>query len=372
MKFSDIPGHEEAKQRLREMAESGHVPHALLIEGPEGSGKFALARAFAQYLHCTDRRNGDSCGHCPSCVKHDSFSHLDVIYSFPVVKLKGKPTVSNDCLELFKDFISKYPFMNFRQWLTSLDNINAQPQIYVEEGNEIIRRVSFMTRSAARKTVLMWLPERLHPDAANKLLKMIEEPFDDTIFIMTSNNPRQILPTIYSRTQRIELKRYTDLELTTLLIDRGIDAATAADLAKVAEGSVSKALDLHEDASERATQFELFKTVMRCAYGRKVAELRKWSQDVAALGRERSMQFIDYCSRLVRESLMMHLNEDRLLTIDTAERQFLSRFFPYINERNVIDFIKLLDDARRDIAANGNAKMIFFDMAVRIIILIRR
>lgn len=372
MKFADIPGHEDAKRRLREMADTGHVPHALLIEGPEGSGKFALARAFAQYLHCTDRRDGDSCGRCRSCIQHEAFSHLDVIYSFPVVKLKGKPTISNDCLDLFRDFLRESPFMDFRLWLTALDNINAQPQIYVEEGNEILRRVSFMTRSAGRKTVLMWLPERLHPDAANKLLKMVEEPFEDTVFVMTSDNPRQILPTIYSRTQRIELKRYSDAELTALLAARGISSGEAADLARVAEGNVNKALELHSGAEEHTMHLELFKSLMRSAYGRKVAELRKWSQDVAALGRERSMEFLDYCSRLVRESLMMHLAEPRLLTLDSAERQFLSRFFPYINERNVIDFTVLLDNARRDIAANGNAKMVFFDMAVRIIILIRR
>lgn len=371
MKFADIPLHEEAKARLRLMVDTGRIPHALLIEGPSGTGKFMLARAFAQYIHCTDRRNGDSCGVCPSCRQHQEFNHIDTVFSFPVVK-KGKGALSDDYIEDFREFMTESPYMDFEQWLVKLDNINAQPQIYVEEGNELLRRLTYMTRSARFKVVLMWLPERLKEETANKLLKLVEEPFADTIFVMVSNNASLILPTIYSRTQRLQVLRFTDEELRRVLVERGMSPADAASVAPLAEGSVNTAYHLAGESELRKKHFDMFTGLMRKAYARKVRELRQWSVDAAALGREGAMRFIDYAARLVRESFIMHLRNDKLLTLTPEERAFATRFHPFINEKNVEDMIRLLDNARRDIAANGNAKLVFFDVAVRIIILLRR
>ena len=374
MKFADVPGHDDVKRRLREMADSGHIPHALLLEGPAGTGKFMLARAFAQYVHCTNRTpEGDSCGVCPSCRQHETFNHIDTVFSFPVIKRKsGGATLSDDYIEEFREFMSKYPFMDFEQWLLALDNINAQPMMYVEEGAELVRRLTYMARRSDFKIVLMWLPERLKEETANKLLKLIEEPFGDTIFVMVSDMPRAILPTIYSRTQRVEVRRYEVAELTAILRGMGCDERLAYDLARVSEGNVNTALRLSELSEERAQQFTLFATLMRMAYQRKVLELRKWSEEVAKLGRETSMQFIDYSTRLIRESFLTHLHMPELLTLDSRETEFVARFCPFINEKNVEDLSRLFDDARRDIAANGNAKIVFFDLAVRVIMLIRR
>lgn len=373
MRFADIPGHEEVKARLREMADRGRIPHALMLEGPAGAGKFALARAFAQYIHCTERTpDGDSCGHCASCRQHESFNHIDTLYSFPVVKRSGRPALSDDYIADFRDFITASPFMDFDKWLVALDNINAQPQIYVEEGNELLRRLTYMARRSKYKVVLLWLPERLKEETANKLLKLVEEPFGDTIFLMVSNNSRRVLGTIYSRTQRIAVRRYSDEELAGILEDRGIDPQTAWDAASIAEGNVNEALKLAEVSAERLKFFDLFVALMRKAYARKVGELRGWSQDVAAMGREPAMQFIDYCTRLIRESFLMHMADDRLLTLNPTERAFTVKFFPFINGKNVVDMLALFDDARRDITGNANAKIVFFDLAVRVIILIRR
>ena len=373
MRFADIPGHDDVKQRLREMADGDRIPHALLLEGPAGCGKFALARAFARYIHCTNRTpDGDSCGVCPACMQHSSFNHIDTLYSFPVVKKGGKPALSDDYIDVFKEFMGKYPYMDFDQWLLALDNINAQPQIYVEEGNELLRRLTYMARQSKFKVVLLWLPERLKEETANKLLKLVEEPYADTIFVMVSNNSRRMLGTIYSRTQRIAVKRYDDAELADLLEGMGYEPDVAADIAAIAEGNVNEALKLADVSKERLKYFDLFVELMRKAYSRKVSDLREWSQNVAALGREPAMQFIDYSTRLIRESFLMHLGDDRLLTLNPSERAFTVKFFPFINEKNVIDMLELFNLARRDIAANGNAKIVFFDLAVRVIILIRR
>ena len=371
MKFADIPGHEDVKQRLRDIADSGRLPHAILLEGPAGSGKFALARAFAQYIHCTSRHDGDSCGVCPSCMQHQTFNHIDTTFSFPVVKKSGKPAISDDYIEQFRSFIEQYPYMDFDQWRGALDNINAQPQIYVEEGNELIRRLSYMTRRSKYKVVLLWLPERFKEETANKMLKLVEEPFADTVFVMVSNNSRAILPTIYSRTQRITVKRYDEAELAQILEAHGIDADVAADTARIAD-NVNDALKLACVSKERLKYFDLFVSLMRKAYARKVAELRTWSKEVSDMGREPEMQFIDYCTRLIRESFLMHLSDPRLLTLNAAEHNFTIKFFPFINEKNVVDMIALFDDARRDIGGNANGRIVLFDLAVRIIMLIRR
>lgn len=373
MRFADIHGHAEVKEHLRHLADEGHIPHAILLEGPAGSGKFALARAFAQYIHCTNRTpDGDSCGHCPACLQHESFNHIDTFFSFPVVKKGGKPTISDDYLPEFRDFMSAHPYMDFDHWVEALDNINAQPQIYVEEGNELLRRLNYMARQSAFKVVLMWLPERLKEETANKLLKLVEEPFADTIFIMVSNNPRRILPTIYSRTQRVGVKRYADSEIEAILTAGGIPAETASDVSRIAQGNVNEALSLAGMSKDRLKFLDSFATLMRMAYQRKVAELRKWSNDMAASGREPAMQFLDYSARLLRENLMLHTGVEDLITLNAAERNFCSRFHPFVNERNVLGLFSVLNDARRDIGVNGNAKIIFFDLAIKVIMLLRK
>ena len=374
MRFADIPGHEAEKDRLRRMADEDRIPNALLLEGPEGAGKLALARAFAQYIHCDNRSNGDSCGHCPSCRRHESFNSLETFYSFPVVKRKSaKETVSDDWLEEFKTFMTEDEYSSFENWLVKMDNINAQPQIFVEESKDIIRKLAFKARTDKYKLVIMWLPERLKEEAANRLLKIIEEPFADTRFILVSNNSRLILPTIFSRTQRLRIPAFDDGTVERILVSKGIDADTAAQAARIAEGNVGRAFRLAALDEERRNFLSLFAQLMRFAFARKVAELRVWAtKDVPELGRETEMRFIDYCSRLIRESFLMHLREDRILTMTSDERAFVERFFPFINEKNVIEIINQFDRARRDIAANGNAKIVLFDLSVRIIMLIRR
>ncbi len=375
MKFRDIPGHEDVKARLRGLVDSRHIPHALLLEGPEGTGKYALARAYVQYLHCERRTpDGDSCGECPSCVQHESFNHIDTFYSFPVAKRNGgKATVSDDYLKEFEQFMTEYPFMDFERWTEALDNPSAQPQIFVDEGAELMRKLNFKARSTDYKAVLLWLPERLKTETANKLLKLIEEPHADTIFVLTSDKPSEILPTIYSRTQRIGVRRYPDSEVEAFLTARGIDRPTAVEHARLAEGSLNAALRLCASTDDKTPMLDLFADLMRKGFKRDLPGLRKWASDMAAKGREPQLQFVDYCSRLFRENLMFHTGAgEALTTLTPAEAGFSSRFHPFVNERNVIGLTDAMTDARRDIAANGNAKIIFFDLAIKVVMLIRK
>ena len=374
MRFRDIPGHEDVKERLRAMADERRVPHALLLEGPVGSAKFMLIRALAQYIHCENHTpDGDSCGKCPSCLQHQTFNHIDTIYSFPVIKKAGKSTISNDCFGDFKNFITDSPYMDIEKWIALLGNINSQPVIYVEEGAELIRRLNFTARQSLFKIVLLWLPERLKEETANKLLKLIEEPHPDTIFLMSSDNSRAILPTIYSRVQRIAVSRYSDDEIKHFLTaSYPVSETDAETLARLSSGNVIEALSLVDISRMRRLFLDYFIELMRKAYQRKIGLLRQWSNDVAALGREQIIKFLDYASRLIRENFILNLHVDQLNYLTEDERKFSVNFARFINERNVLKMFDVLNKAREDIAGNANPKIVLFDLAVKTILLIKQ
>jgi DNA polymerase-3 subunit delta' len=373
MRFADIPAHENVKQLLREMVDNNRLPHALLLEGPAGVGKFALARALAQYIHCENRHDGDSCGVCPSCKQHQEFNQLDTVYSFPILKSESASAISDDLFADFKSYLGENRYMNFDKWLAALNNPNGQPVIYSAESAAIARKFALTSYSTRYKILLMWLPERMQPECANKMLKMIEEPLSDSIMIFTSNNSQEILPTIYSRMQRVKVRRVDDVEIEDFLVkQKGVPADEAAALAPMAEGSFGVAEELITSSKTQNQYFELFVTLMRHAYQRKVGLLRKWSVDAAGLGREGAMRFLDYCERMMRENFISNLHVASLVNLNPQERSFSSRFSPFINERNVERLLEEFGAARVDIAANGNAKIIFFDLAVKVILLLKQ
>lgn len=373
MKFSDIISHESAKNRLRGFVDSGRIPHAILLEGQQGIGKFALARAFAQYVHCENRINGDSCGCCPSCIQHQSFNHIDTHFVFPIIKKgSGKSAVSDDYIEEWREFLSQNPYMDFDKWLILLDNINAQPHIFVDESIDLIRKLNYTAHKAKYKIVLLWLPERMKLECANKLLKLIEEPFSDTLFVMVSNDSKQILPTIYSRTQRVELLRLGDDSIANYLVEKfASDPTTALSIAHLAEGNINKAEKEFAVSKEKSQFFEMFVELMRLAYQRKINDLKRWSNDAASLGREPAIQFLNYCQRLIRENFIYNLNVNELNYMNKSEAQFSVNFARFITERNVQKLIEVLNKAQIDISGNANSKIVFFDLAIKVILLLK-
>lgn len=371
MKFSDIPGHKNVKARLRDMADSGRLPHALMLIAPTGSGEMMLARAFAQYLHCTGRRSGDvdSCGVCPSCRQHQSLNHVDLHFSYPVLK-KGTVTVSDDWLPEWREFLNDDPWMDLRRWASLLGKPDGQPVIYADEADSLRRKLSMSARASNLNIALMWLPEKMHPATANGLLKLIEEPEAGTLFLLVTNSAADVLPTIYSRCRRIELRRLSDADIVNA-IGPGIDHNDALAAAHIAEGNFIAARDyLGSDEAKR--NLDLFVRLMRLAYQRKVGDLKAWSEEVAGLGRLSICRFMEYCQRMVRENFILNLHVPELNYLTGSEQQFSARFCPFINERNVEQLIAEFNEAETDIRGNGSAKMVLFDLAIKVIILLKK
>ncbi|MBD5258970.1 MAG: DNA polymerase III subunit delta [Barnesiella sp.] len=374
MKFSDIPAHDEVKRQLVAMVDNNRMPHALLLEGKSGIGKMMLARALAQYIHCTDRHDGDSCGVCPACLQHQSFNHIDTHYAYPVIKLKNRTgaAISDDWAEQWRQFLTDSPYMDMNTWVELLGNANAQPQIFVDESTALLHKLNFTSHAARFKVVLMWLPERMNEACANKLLKLLEEPHDDTLFILVSNEPAHILPTIYSRLQRVEVKRLDDATVAAYLEERyGVDPDAADGISHLAEGSILEALSRFSASDESKQFLDMFMSLMRLAYQKKVGALRRWSVDVADFGREKCCRFLEYCERLTGENYIYNLRDSRLVRLDNEESRFSANFARFINERNVERIRSLFIDARRDIAGNANAKIVLFDIAVSIILCLK-
>ena len=366
MKFSDVIGNSGAVKRLRRMIDTDQMPHALLLHGPAGVPKLGLARAAAQYIHCTNRTNGDSCGTCPSCLQHQSFNHADMFFSFPIVNLKKDP-VCEDFIEQWKQFLTESPIEDYQKWLGLLNKENAQPIIYASEGNKIIRDMSLASYSSRFKVLVMWLPEKMNAECANKLLKLIEEPSDDTLFIFVSDDAKSILPTIYSRTQRIELRKPSTSEVADYLQQNyALDPQDALALAAPADGDIIQAEHNMELDSESKQFHEQFITLMRMAYVRNLKELKAWSENVSAFKREKARRFMQYCARQVRENFIFNLHHPELNYLTRNEEAFSTKFAPFINENNAENLLEQFTRADSDIRANGNAKIILFDLAINV------
>ena len=373
MRFSDIPGNIAAKSRLKEMADSDRIPHALLIEGPAGTGKFALARAFAQYIHCENHTSeGEPCGVCPSCVQHQTFNHADTIFSFPILKSVSSAGLSDDLAGEWSDFLKSSPLMDFEEWLKYLGNTNGQPVIYSAEALNIARKFSTTSYSSRYKILLLWCPERMQTECANKLLKLIEEPYPDSLLIFVSNSPDEILPTVKSRLQSVKLLRIPDEEAATYL-ERNFaaDHNMALSVSHIVNGNLTAAVKMLSQSKENAYFLDMFILLMRSAYKRQVGVLRKWSIDISGLGRESAIRFLSYCERMMRENFITNLHIPDMVYQTQEERNFSVRFSPFINERNVERLLAEFRSARQDISANGNAKIIFFDLAIHVILLLK-
>ena len=378
MKFKEVIGQEEAQQRLIQMVSEGHVPHAMMFCGPSGCGKMALALAFASYLLCKNNEGtDDSCGTCQQCAMLRSWSHPDLLFTYPVIKPSGSSadhkTISDDYAREWREMLSEGPYFSMDQWLEKMKAGNQQALIYVAESEVLIRKLSMKSSQGGYKVNIIWLPERMREDCANKMLKIIEEPPQQTVFLMVCEEPERLLETIRSRVQRIDIKRIETQSIEKALVERrAIDEVMAHQIARASNGDWLKALEELDASNENHQFLDLFILLMRQAYMRNVKDLKVWSESVAALGRERQKRMLVYFQHLVRENFMYNFGNPELVYMTTAESNFAKNFARFINEANVIEINDIFATALRDIGQNGNPKMVFYDVALKMIVAIMR
>ena len=371
MLFKDIIGQEEAKERLIREAKEGKIAHARLFCGNEGVGKLPLAIAYAQYLSCDHPTDTDSCGVCPNCTKYNKLIHPDLHFVFPIIKKKNKDTTSDDYLQEWREIINSSPYFNLNMWLKEMGAENQQAQIFVKESDEIIRKLNLKSSQGGYKVMIIWLPEKMNVECSNKLLKLLEEPPTQTIFILISEEPDMLLPTIQSRVQRFNIHAINKEKIAeNLCLNYGLQAKDAEDIAHRSQGNFLKALETIHLNEDNVFYFEEFVSLMRLAYQRKIREIKQWSDNIAAIGRERQKNFLTYIQRMLRESFIYNFHNPDISYLSDEEQKFSSRFSPFINESNVINIMEELNTAEQHIGQNVNAKMVFFDLALKLIVLL--
>ncbi len=376
MFFSDIIGQEGVKQRLIDETREGRVAHALMLCGPEGCGALPMAIAFAQYLLCQDHKeDGNACGHCRSCLMMEKLQHPDLHFAFPIYKKfpSGKPTYCDDFLREWRNLIGQSPYFGMTEWMSACGAENQQLVIYADESDAIAKKLSLKASQGGYKVMIIWLPEKMHEACANKLLKLLEEPPAQTVFILVSEYPDLVLQTIRSRAQMIEVPRLFVEEVENVLVEKmSILPAEAARIARSSGGNMAAALRNVTDDSEAQLYFDLFVSLMRLSYMRRVKEMKQWSEKIAGLGRERQKNFLIYCQRMIRENFIYNFHRPSQLNyMSEREADFAVKFAPFINENNVIGIMEELSLAQRDIEQNANAKIVFFDLSLKLIVLIK-
>ena len=374
MYFKDIIGQDNIVALLRSAVAEGRIPHAQLICGGEGVGKLAVAIAYARYLCCTQRNGEDACGECPSCKKFDKLAHPDLHFAFPIYKKDSSKTPhSDDFIEKWRQAVAENPYMNLNQWMDHIGTENQQGLIYASQSEEIIRKLTLKSSEGGYKVMIIWMAEKMNGECSNKLLKMIEEPPAQTVFLLVAENPDMLLPTIQSRVQRLTLRPIEEETITRALCERyGLTDADARQIAHASAGNWLQAVEAIHLGNRSKEYIELFMMLMRKSYARDLKGMRQWADSVAGMGREPQKNFLVYCQRMIRESFICNFRRPEINYMNVDEANFTSRFAPFVNEKNIFGIMDELSEAQRHIEQNVNAKMVFFDLALKMIMLLKQ
>ncbi|MBP5666861.1 MAG: DNA polymerase III subunit delta [Salinivirgaceae bacterium] len=366
MRFADIIGQDDVKRHLIGTVKENRISHAQMFLGREGFGSLPLAIAYAQYINCQHRTDSDSCGECPSCRQISQLAFPDLHFVFPVPTAGSEDkSVSDNFFEKWSEFIMQNPYGNYQQWLDFVGAGNSQGLIRVKESSEIIRKLSMKSFSAEYKIMIIWLAEKMNAETANKLLKLIEEPYPKTLFLLVAENAENILPTIISRTQLVRVPRIADSDIQAGLQQRaGISANAAEKIAGISEGDFGRALDYCGHAADLAQNLELFIKLMRTSYSFKAPEMIALAEELGALGREKQKAFLAYCERMVRENLIVNQHLDKMAHLTDDESGFASKFSRFIHPQNSMLIAETLDKAIYHISRNAGAKIVFMDTII--------
>ncbi len=375
MLFKDIIGQENIKQHLIQTVENGRISHAQLFIAPTGSGALPMAIAYAQYILCKNNQGENDTGNTACNLKFNHLSHPDLHFSFPVAandKVKKHP-VSNLFLEDWRNFIFNTPYGSLFNWYQQLGIENKQGQIGVDEAEEIVKKLILKSYEGGHKVMIIWMAEKMNIAASNKLLKLIEEPPKDTLFLLIAENEEQIIKTILSRCQVLRFKALSEIDIKTALINRyDIEENQAVKIAHQSDGNWNKASRLlNRDDNEEVFE-KWFITWVRSAFKAKgnasvVQDLITWSDEIAKTGRETQKRFLHYCSYFFRQALLTNYKANNLVFFESQATDFdLHKFAPFVHGGNIEDINHAIEEAIYHIERNGNAKIILLDLSMQL------
>ena len=376
MQFKNIIGQEKVIDRLLKSYRENRVAHTQLFLGSEGSGSFALALAFAQYINCEQKQEHDSCGICVSCIKYEKFSHPDLHFFFP--------TTTNDSVkkdpksELFLNEFRTYSeksgsYLTQSGWYDYLKVGNKQGSIFVRDASDIILKMALKSYEAAYKVIIIWMAEKLNESASNKLLKTFEEPPENTLIILVAERYELLIPTVRSRAQLIKVPKISTGDIKNALISKlNIDDEKATDIAMLSSGNWNLAQNLIENSEEVQANFVAFRQWLRyCFRPGEYIEINKFNSDIARTGREKQKGFLNYGLDMVHQCIMHNENQDELVIKNGEERDFSAKLAPFINSSNQLEIYKLLNEAVYHIERNANPTILFTDLSFKLIDLLR-
>jgi DNA polymerase III subunit delta' len=381
MKFNEILGHKTFINHLVNTVITGRIPHAQLFIGSEGSGILTVAIAYSQMILCSNLGTENSLENESCNLKFESFSHPDLHFIYPTVTtedVKTKPK-SVDFIKKWKNFLKEKPYGSLFDWYSFLEVQNKQGEIRVDDSQEILKTLALKSYEGGYKIMIVWMAEKMNVAASNKLLKLLEEPPEKTLFILIAENEEDIIQTIRSRCQVLHFGKLSDNDIISeLTSNHGIDIQTATKIAHQSQGDFNKALQLLEGNSEELPFGEWFVQWVRAAFRAKgnatsILDLISWSEKIASLGRETQKMFLNYCTEMFRQAVLFNYQAEKLVYLDPKVEKFkLENFAPFVNGNNINDIFREISDAQYHIERNGNAKIIFTDLSIRLTRLIHK
>lgn len=374
MKFADIAGQTRIKNHLLQTVRSNRVSHAQLFHGTVGCGKLALAIAYAQYINCENKQTfkegglrGDSCGTCPSCIKYNKLAHPDLHFFFPIASTKEfKKPISADFINKWRDFlVGKKYFITLNEWYEELGLENKQGIINAEDCNEITRLLSYKAYEAEYKVVIIWFVEKLFHSAAPKILKILEEPPEKTLFLLICENVDQVLSTITSRTQLVKIPKLNDRDIVNILVrEYHCSEADAHKIATLSEGNLRLAVDLVNQSDVEAFNFKMLRNWLRLCYKGDVLELTKFTDEITKVSREQQKSFLSYALHITRLCLLANYRLDAMIKLEDEELTFVQQLSPFINPANGHLINGEINKAIFHIERNANARILFMDLSL--------
>jgi DNA polymerase-3 subunit delta' len=376
MLFKEVIGQNKIKEQLTGAVKKGRISHSQLFLGPDGWGTLALAIAFARYISCTQKGDGDSCNTCASCTKYKKLIHPDLHFVFPVNTTRTVTRdnlVSDDFIAEWREAIIKNPYLSLNQWYDIIGIENKQGFISVNESKAVLKKLNLKSFESDYKIMIIWHPEKMNAPAANKLLKIIEEPPEKTIFLAITDNTDQILPTILSRFQIVKFMKIADDDLAASIKEKfGLDDKKAKEIINLSAGDYQKAMENIDAGEEYENNLERFILLMRHCYKKNIPEILAWIEDIAGTGRERQKGFLDYSLSILRKNYLLSLNHAEKVYLTEKENEFSGNFHPFINESNAYEIAAGINKAYNDIERNAFGRLVFLDLSLKLIKLIRK